>query len=106
MRPYHEADGITLYCGEWQAVLPTLAHFDVVVTDLSMPEMSGRDLARGLLQIRPDVPIVLTSGYVRSEDVESAKQLGIRDVLLKPNTVEDLGKVLHALLGGLERRGG
>jgi len=80
--------------------------FDVVVTDLSMPEMSGRDLARGLLQIRPDVPIVLTSGYVRSEDVESAKQLGIRDVLLKPNTVEDLGKVLHALLGGLERRGG
>jgi CheY-like chemotaxis protein len=72
--------------------------FDVVVTDLSMPGMSGADLARALLELRPDVPIVMTSGYVRAEDVESARRLGIRAVILKPNTVEELGATLHALL--------
>ena len=72
--------------------------FDVVVTDLSMPGMSGADLARELLEIRGDVPIVMTSGHVRPEDAEAAKQLGIRDVILKPNTVEELGNALHSLL--------
>jgi PAS domain S-box-containing protein len=72
--------------------------FDVVVTDLSMPGMSGVDLARVLLEVRPDLPILMTSGYVRAEDVESARRLGIRAVVLKPNTVEELGDTLHTLL--------
>jgi CheY-like chemotaxis protein len=72
--------------------------FDAVVTDVSMPGMSGPELARELLQIRPGVPIVITSGFVRPEDVAAAKQLGIRDLILKPNTVEELGRVLDATL--------
>jgi PAS domain S-box-containing protein len=79
--------------------------FDVVVTDLSMPVMSGFDLARALLEIRPDVPIVMTSGYVRPEDQEMAFRLGIRDLILKPNTVSELGRILDELLGDRKKAG-
>jgi CheY-like chemotaxis protein len=74
------------------------AVFDAVVTDLSMPGMSGIEFARSVLQIRADVPIVMTSGFVRSEDREQALNAGVRELLLKPNTVEGLGEVLHRLL--------
>jgi two-component system, cell cycle sensor histidine kinase and response regulator CckA len=72
--------------------------FDAVVSDLSMPGMTGPDLARELLALRPSLPIVLTSGYVREEDGNRLRELGIRDLVLKPNTVEDLGATLHKVL--------
>ncbi|HVF17751.1 MAG TPA: response regulator [Steroidobacteraceae bacterium] len=68
--------------------------FDVVVTDLSMPGMSGFDIARELRSIRADIPILMTSGYVRPEDRETAHARGIRDLILKPNTVDELGRSL------------
>jgi CheY-like chemotaxis protein len=68
--------------------------FDVVVTDLSMPGMSGFELANQLHARRPDIPILMTSGYVRPEDREAAQQRGIRDFILKPNTVDDIGRCL------------
>jgi nitrogen-specific signal transduction histidine kinase/CheY-like chemotaxis protein len=80
-----------------QAFTQTPQSFDVVVTDLSMPGMSGFNLARALLQLRPDVPIVLTTGYVRPEDKETARNSGIRELILKPNTVEELGRALDKL---------
>ncbi|HKE95495.1 MAG TPA: PAS domain-containing protein [Povalibacter sp.] len=72
--------------------------FDAVVTDLSMPGMSGFHLAQALLQIRPDLPIVLTTGYVRPEDKETARHRGIRELILKPDTIEELGRTLDRLL--------
>jgi CheY-like chemotaxis protein len=71
--------------------------YDVVVTDLSMPGMPGSELARELQRIRPDVPIILTSGYIRSGESELAKRLGVRAVILKPNTVDELANTLHRL---------
>jgi CheY-like chemotaxis protein len=68
--------------------------FDVAVTDLSMPGMSGFDLARVLRKARPDLPVLMTSGYVRPEDRAAARDLGIHDFILKPNTVEELGHSL------------
>jgi PAS domain S-box-containing protein len=75
--------------------------FDVVVTDLSMPGMSGFELARELLTLRPDVPILMTSGYVRPEDEEAALQRGIRALILKPTTIEELGRTLDRLFQDL-----
>jgi PAS domain S-box-containing protein len=72
--------------------------YEAVVTDLSMPGMSGEEFAKLILQIRPQVPVVMTSGYVQPEDRQSALQAGVRELLLKPNTVEELGEVLHRLL--------
>lgn len=72
--------------------------FDAVVSDLSMPTMSGTDLAQELLRIRPGLPIVLASGYIRPQDNECARALGLPDVILKPDTVEDLSQILRNVL--------
>ena len=74
--------------------------FAAVVTDLSMPGLTGRDLARQVREIRPDIPLVLTSGYVSPEDAQAVQRLGAVDVILKPNIVADLGPTLHRLLAG------
>ena len=72
--------------------------FDLIITDLNMPGMSGLDVARQLLSIDPDAAIVLASGYLRPAEVEYARSLGIREIILKPNTVEELGPVVTRLL--------
>ncbi len=78
------------------------ADFDLVLTDLSMPGMSGMDVARRMLEIRPDIPILLATGYVRNEDVEQARAIGIREVIWKPQTIAEMGNLvaqqLHKLI--------
>ncbi len=74
------------------------SRFDAVVTDLSMPKLSGLEFAREVLRLAPHIPVVLTSGYVRTDDREAALQAGVHELVLKPNTVEELGEVLHRLL--------
>ncbi len=69
--------------------------FDAVVTDLAMPQLSGFDMSQQMLGIRADIPIVMTSGYVRPEDQERAlSSLGLRDLILKPDTIEQLARTL------------
>jgi CheY-like chemotaxis protein len=73
--------------------------FDVVITDLTMPNLSGLDVGRQLLQMKPDVPVILTTGYSATLDVERARTLGFRDLLLKPYTIAALGESLRKALG-------
>jgi CheY-like chemotaxis protein len=73
-------------------------NFDVVVSDLCMPQMSGVDLARELLQIRPGMPILIASGYFGPTDNEKARSLGLPDLLLKPDTIEKLGEALDRVI--------
>jgi PAS domain S-box-containing protein len=68
--------------------------FDLVLTDLSMPGMSGMEVSRRMLEIRPDIPVLLTTGYVRNEDVEQARSIGIREVIWKPQTIGEMGDLL------------
>lgn len=58
--------------------------FDLVITDQAMPELSGDKLAKELLQIRSDIPIILCTGYSESMDAGRAKDIGISEYLLKP----------------------
>ena len=74
------------------------ADFDAVVTDLAMPVMSGFECAKAMLAVRPDVPIILTSGFLRPEDERRALELGIREVIPKPSTMDKLGCALERLL--------
>jgi CheY-like chemotaxis protein len=78
-----------------QALRDRPRDFDVIVTDLSMPGMSGFHVARAIREIRDDLPIVVTSGYVRAEDRETAREIGVRELVLKPDTVEELARVLE-----------
>jgi PAS domain S-box-containing protein len=68
--------------------------FDAVVTDLAMPGMSGIDLARALHAVEPDMPVLMTSGNVRPEDREAAVRIGVRELISKPGTVDELGYAL------------
>ena len=54
--------------------------FDAIMTDVSMPHLPGAELAQSVLQIRPDLPVIMASGYVRPEDQAAAARLGIREV--------------------------
>ncbi len=71
---------------------------DLAVIDISMPMLSGTALARELLAIRPELPIVLTSGYLKQEDLEDAKALGIVEIVLKPSSMQELERVLERSL--------
>ncbi|MEJ0036161.1 MAG: PAS domain S-box protein [Gammaproteobacteria bacterium] len=72
--------------------------FDLVLSDLSMPGINGIDVARRVLQIRPEIPVLLASGYVRPEDVEIARSIGVRDVIWKPTTINEMGELLGRIL--------
>jgi signal transduction histidine kinase/CheY-like chemotaxis protein len=64
--------------------------FDVVITDQSMPGMSGLELAREVKRLRSDLPVILFSGWAMQELEEKVKQSGIDHILLKPCLMEDL----------------
>jgi len=64
--------------------------FDLVVTDYNMPGMSGLEVAQALREICPDLPVVLASGYITEELRAQAPAAGIREVIYKPNTVDEL----------------
>jgi len=72
--------------------------FDLVITDLTMPHLSGIELARHLWEIRPDTRVVLTTGYSASLDPQRAHEIGFRELLLKPYTVHGLGEALQRAL--------
>jgi DNA-binding NtrC family response regulator len=71
---------------------------DFVVTDLNMPGMTGMDVARALLEIRPDLPVLIMTGYVRADDVAAARALSVCDIVLKPDTIEELASVVQTHL--------
>jgi len=77
--------------------------FDLVLSDLSMPGMSGIDVARRVLEIRPDIPVLLASGYVRNEDVEVARSIGVREIIWKPATINEMGELLKRVLAKIIR---
>lgn len=80
-------------------VKPDPLKFDLVITDLTMPDMTGLDLSRKLLQLRPDLPIILTTGYSATLTAERTRELGIRELLPKPHTFHSLGTTIDRVLG-------
>jgi CheY-like chemotaxis protein len=74
--------------------------FALVLTDLTMPETTGLQLASELLKIRPGLPIILMTGYSASLTPERVRAAGIRQLLLKPTSMRSLGTAVHAALSG------
>ena len=73
--------------------------FDLVITDLTMPQLTGDELAVKLMQIRPDIPIILCTGYKESFSLERAKDLGIRAFEKKPLVIRDLASTIRRVMG-------
>lgn len=74
--------------------------FDLVVTDQTMPDLTGFELAREMLRIRPDLPIILCTGYSVLVDQEVVQAHGIKDLLFKPLTQSALARVIRQVLEG------
>ncbi len=72
--------------------------WDVVVTDYSMPELSGVEFSRELAAIRPDLPVIIISGYVCDELRVAARGARVREVIQKQHTLEELGPAIQRAL--------
>jgi signal transduction histidine kinase/ActR/RegA family two-component response regulator len=72
--------------------------FDVVVSDFNMPKLSGLDVARAVAAIRPDLPVIIASGYITPELQREAAICGVRQLLHKPDIARRLREVVNAAL--------
>jgi len=72
--------------------------FDLVITDMTMPTMTGIELALKLMNIRPNIPIILCSGFNEMVSEEKAKALGIKSYIQKPVELSVLGQLIRDVL--------
>lgn len=72
--------------------------FDIVLTDESMPELAGTALAEEIALLRPDLPIVLMSGFAGAQLQERARALAIRELLRKPPQRKDIAECFGRVL--------
>ncbi len=72
--------------------------FDLIITDMTMPHLSGSDLALEVIKLRPGKPIILCTGYSSYIDAEKAARMGIKSFLLKPVSTKDLAAAVRKTL--------
>ena len=73
-------------------------NFDLVITDQTMPGMTGVELSRRMLQIRPDIPIILCTGYSSTASESAAKALGVKEFVFKPVSIRILAGLIRKVL--------
>ena len=88
--------------GDGHAALETFKarsdEFDLVITDMTMPGLTGDKLARELLQIRADLPVILCTGFGNAVMGRNAGQTGVKAYLMKPFVLRDLAKTIRQVL--------
>jgi CheY-like chemotaxis protein len=72
--------------------------FDLVITDMNMPNMNGMQLAAEMIAVRPDIPIILCTGFSERIDNKKAEAQGIRGLLMKPVGMKDLAHKIQEVL--------
>lgn len=72
--------------------------FDLVITDMTMPNMSGRDLSKEILAIRMDMPIILCTGFSDQMDEIRAEKMGISAFVMKPIVMREIAKTIRQVL--------
>ncbi len=71
---------------------------DLVITDMTMPGLTGKELAKELMAIRPEIPVILCTGFCETFNEKQAKDAGIREVVMKPYSAHNLDKVIRKVL--------
>jgi len=72
--------------------------FDLVITDMTMPQITGEKLAQELIKIRSDIPIIICTGFSEKVTPENAKMIGIKEFAMKPLLMQDLAKTIRRVL--------
>ena len=73
-------------------------NFDLVITDMTMPHMTGDELAKKLLDIKPDIPVILCTGFNEDITEEKALAMGIQKFVMKPVIKNDLATTIRTVL--------
>ncbi len=73
-------------------------NFDLVITDMTMPQMTGDQLAQKLLDIKPDIPVILCTGFNEDITEEKALSMGIQKFVMKPVIKNDLATTIRTVL--------
>ena len=74
--------------------------FDLVITDLTMPNMTGDKLAKELMVVRPDIPVILCTGFSARMDEKKASAMGIREFVYKPMLKRDIAETIKKVMDG------
>lgn len=77
--------------------------FDLVITDMNMPRLSGSDLARQILHLRPGQPVILCTGYSSYMNAEKAAEMGIKSFLFKPVSRRDMAMAIRKALDDIKK---
>ena len=72
--------------------------FDLLLTDQTMPRKTGLQLAQEILELRPDLPIILTTGFSEGVSEENVLQMGIQALIMKPYTQQKLAHIIRNIL--------
>jgi CheY-like chemotaxis protein len=72
--------------------------FDLIITDFTMPGLNGVELATAITRIRPDLPVILATGHIDDFPAEVTEAAGIRLVLLKPTSLDDLNRAVSEVI--------
>jgi CheY-like chemotaxis protein len=80
--------------------------FDLVITDMTMPAMTGDVLAAKIISIRPDIPVIVCTGYSERIDKEIIKKIGVKELAMKPLAMKDLAEMIRRVLGEKIERSG
>lgn len=94
----YSVTGITSSVEALKLFISNPSRFDLIITDQTMPEMTGTDLARELLEIRPEIPIILCTGYSSMVSKDEALAIGIREFIFKPVAQKDLDQSIQRVL--------
>ena len=94
----YQVSGFTDSDAALRAFEATPDAFAVAVTDSNMPGPSGIKIAARLRALRPELPVILTTGYITEPFRKEVQRAGIRHLIYKPNTSEELGAAIHAVL--------
>jgi PAS domain S-box-containing protein len=73
--------------------------YDLVITDMTMPRMTGERLAKEIKSIRPDMPIILCTGFSANLGTDTLTEIGINEMLMKPVTLNNLASAVRKVLG-------
>jgi len=72
--------------------------FDLIITDMTMPQMTGDQLVKEILNIRPDMPTILCTGFSEKIDEARAKEIGVRQYINKPFDSHELSRLVRKVL--------
>jgi PAS domain S-box-containing protein len=98
MRLGYKVEGFTDPRKAHEHFIKNSAKIDIVVTDTTMPYMNGVELAQNVLAIRPDIPVVICTGFTTLISVDDAREKGIRDFVMKPFKIKEIATHIRIIL--------